>query len=91
MNSSRNASTLTSKHQITIPSEVRRSLNLHKGDRLSFQIAEDGSCVVRKVALKKSDGAAKGFLTSDRQALSDAKIQEAVKKGALASYRRRES
>jgi hypothetical protein len=70
--------------------EVRRLLNLQKGDRLSFQMAGDGCCVVRKIALKKSDGAAKGFLAPGSEPLSDAMIREAVKKGALASYHRRE-
>ncbi|MFU8848966.1 MAG: AbrB/MazE/SpoVT family DNA-binding domain-containing protein [Opitutales bacterium] len=80
---------LTSKHQITIPSKVRRSLNLHKGDRLSFDLAADGSCVVRKLAIRKSDGAAKAYLGQRSVPLSDAMMREAIQKGALESYRSR--
>lgn len=29
--------TLTSKHQITIPTKIRRLLNLHQGDQLAFE------------------------------------------------------
>lgn len=84
------SSTITSKHQITIPSEVRRALNLRKGDRLSFQLAGDGAWVVRKIALSKSDGAAKGYLPPDSLPLDDAMIREAVGKGVLASFHRRQ-
>lgn len=80
---------VTSKHQISIPAEVRRSLNLHKGDRLSFELAEDGACIVRKVTLRKSDGAARPYLEPGRQTLSDESMQRAVAEGALASYQRR--
>jgi AbrB family looped-hinge helix DNA binding protein len=34
--------TMTSKGQITIPKEVRDSLGLEAGHRVSFQIREDG-------------------------------------------------
>lgn len=77
---------LTSQHQITIPSKVRRSLNLHKGDRLSFDLAADGSCVVRKLAIKKSDGAARAYIGQRSEPLSDELMREAIKKGALASH-----
>ena len=80
---------LTSKHQITIPSKVRRSLNLQKGDRLSFDLAADGSCVVRKLAIRKSGGAAKTYLGQRAEPLSGAMMREAIQKGALESYRSR--
>jgi len=80
---------LTSKHQITIPSKVRRLLNLHKGDRLAFLVAEDGTCSVRKMTLQKSDGAAKAFLKAGSPPLSEELVRNAVRKGALESYHRR--
>ena len=40
--------TLTSKGQITLPVELRRSWNLKKGDQLDFTLREDGSVHVRK-------------------------------------------
>ena len=36
------SATVTSKGQITIPVEIRRSLGLHKGDQVVFEIADDG-------------------------------------------------
>lgn len=42
------ASTLTSKGQVTIPANVRKQLGLRPGDRVGF-IVEDGEvCLVRK-------------------------------------------
>ena len=40
--------TLTSKGQITLPVELRRSWNLKKGDQLDFTLRKDGSVHVRK-------------------------------------------
>lgn len=40
--------TLTSKGQITLPVELRRSWNLRQGDRLDFVLVDDGSVQVRK-------------------------------------------
>jgi AbrB family looped-hinge helix DNA binding protein len=40
--------TLTSKGQITLPVELRRSWNLRQGDQLDFVLTEDGSVHVRK-------------------------------------------
>ena len=36
----RRSATLSSKGQITIPSEVRRHLGLRKGDRVEFDIRQ---------------------------------------------------
>lgn len=80
---------ITSKHQITIPAGVRHSLNLQKGDRLSFEVSEDGRCIVRKVALQKSDGAARAYLKPGHPPVSGKRIKEAVKEGTLASWNRR--
>ena len=41
-------STVTSKGQITIPKEVRDRLKLEEGDKVYFDVAEDG--VVRMTA-----------------------------------------
>jgi antitoxin PrlF len=37
---------LTSKGQITVPKEVRRTLGLRTGDRLAFRVRDDGTVVV---------------------------------------------
>lgn len=40
---------LSSKGQITIPSEIRRSLHLKTGDTLSWDMKEDGVITVRRL------------------------------------------
>ena len=40
-------STLTSKGQVTIPKEVRERLGLEPGDRLAFEVREDGIVEIR--------------------------------------------
>jgi AbrB family looped-hinge helix DNA binding protein len=48
--------TLTSKGQITLPVELRRSWNLRQGDQLDFVLADDGSVRIRKhVRLSNKD------------------------------------
>ena len=48
--------TLTSKGQITLPVELRRSWNLRQGDQLDFVLADDGSVRIRKhVRLSNND------------------------------------
>lgn len=39
--------TVTSKGQITIPKEVRKSLGIEAGNRISFQLREDGVVELR--------------------------------------------
>ena len=39
-------STITSKGQTTIPSEVRQALGLKPGDKLRYRIGEDGTVVL---------------------------------------------
>jgi AbrB family looped-hinge helix DNA binding protein len=40
--------TLTSKGQVTLPIELRRSWRLEQGDQIDFVLVEDGSVQVRK-------------------------------------------
>ena len=39
---------LTEKYQITIPSSIRRTLGMRKGDRLVLEV-EDGKVVMRRM------------------------------------------
>jgi antitoxin PrlF len=45
---------LTSKHQTTIPVEVRRALDLEAGDRVEFQV-EGNTVTLRKAEARLSD------------------------------------
>lgn len=40
-------STLTVKHQATIPTEIRNKLGLRSGDKLGFEIIEDKVYIVK--------------------------------------------
>jgi antitoxin PrlF len=52
--------TLTSKGQITIPADIRRSMDLSPKDRLTFTLMPDGTVVMR--AKTKSLVSLKGML-----------------------------
>lgn len=41
------AATLTSKGQTTIPKEIRQSLGMKAGDRMTFTLMPDGTVVMR--------------------------------------------
>ena len=40
---------VTSKGQITIPSDIRRKLNLNKGDVVTFGVNDDGIMIINNV------------------------------------------
>ncbi len=40
-------STLTSKYQATIPSDVRKQLDLHAGDKIGFEFMKDKIYIVK--------------------------------------------
>lgn len=42
------ASRLTEKYQATVPAEVRKTLKLHKGDTVAFEIQKDNTVILRK-------------------------------------------
>lgn len=42
------ASKLTEKYQTTVPAEIRKILNLHKGDSVAFEIQENNVVLLRK-------------------------------------------
>lgn len=71
--------TVTSKGQITIPIEVRRKLELHEGDRVTFVFAE-GHCEV--VPMHNSIRDLKGILPRPRKHLSLKDIELAIASGA---------
>lgn len=40
-------STLTSKHQATIPAEVRTKMDLHSGDKIGFEVVDNKVYLVK--------------------------------------------
>ena len=74
-------STVTSKGQVTIPVEVRRSLRIRPGTKLEFVIRHDGRLeVIPMVGSLKS---LKGAVPQPKRALTLAEIDSAIAKGAL--------
>jgi AbrB family looped-hinge helix DNA binding protein len=71
-------STLTTKGQITIPADLRRTLGLSAGDLVGF-VLEDGA--VRLVRRESRIEAAFGLLKSE-VSVSDAEMQEAIRERA---------
>lgn len=47
--------TMTSKGQVTIPKRIREELHLRTGDRLDFQVEENGTLRILPVAKKVSE------------------------------------
>ena len=47
--------TLTTKGQVTIPKEIRESLQLHSGDKIDFFVNESGETVIRPISRKVDD------------------------------------
>lgn len=45
-----NSSALTIKGQITIPSDIRKRLGLHPGDKVGFLVEDDHVILFRKVS-----------------------------------------
>jgi len=41
------ATTLTSKGQVTVPREIRQRMGLKPGDKITFSLLSDGTLVVR--------------------------------------------
>ena len=47
--------TLTTKGQVTIPKEIRESLNLRTGDKIEIIVTADRKAVIRPVSKKVDD------------------------------------
>jgi AbrB family looped-hinge helix DNA binding protein len=49
------ATTLTSKGQVTVPREVRERLGLKAGDKLTFTLLSDGTVIMRAKTKRLTD------------------------------------
>jgi antitoxin PrlF len=71
--------TLTSKGQVTIPKEVRTSLQLHAGDKVEFIITENGEALLKPVT-KKVDEVFGRLHRSGRKPVSVEKMDAGIRR-----------
>ena len=69
--------TLTSKGQLTIPKEIRDSLNLHSGDKIEIVVTGEMEAVIKPVSKKVDDIFCK-LHKPDRQPLSISAMNKAI-------------
>ncbi len=73
-------STITSKGQTTIPSEIRRHLNLKAGDRVEFVVEPDGKVVLVPATIDASE--LKGLLAPAPRRVSLEEMDAAIRERA---------
>jgi antitoxin PrlF len=66
--------TITSKGQVTIPADIRKSMGLTEGERVVFTVLDDGTTVMR--AKSRSIVERKGMLKSARRRKARVAIAE---------------
>jgi AbrB family looped-hinge helix DNA binding protein len=71
---------MTSKGQLTIPAELRAHFKLEAGDRVEFQVHNDGTVVMR--AINRPFEALIGCVRYDGPPMSIEQIREGIMKGA---------
>ncbi len=71
--------TITSKGQITIPKDVRKSLHLHAGDRVAFVVHGENEAVLTPITRSVDEVFGK-FHQNNRPACSVDQMNQAVKK-----------
>ena len=70
--------TITSKGQVTIPANVRKALSLKPGDKIDFQIEENGTARILPFSRKVSE--VYGLLANkSRSTLSTEEIDERLR------------
>ena len=73
------AGTVTSRGQITIPAEVRKSLGLKPGDRVRFLEGEQGECILKRATGSIMD--LKGCVRWTGKPVSIEEMNETIAKG----------
>lgn len=79
--------TVTSKHQITIPKEVREVLHLKQGDKITFDFEPDGSYRLRKSMRKAKLDELCGIIKYDGPPLSDEEIRTKLEEAFRREWR----
>ena len=78
------SATITSKGQITIPSEVRQALGLDVGDRIGFEETEAGVFTFKPLQ-KTPVSALKGMFGKPKKVASIAEMNTAIAKRAASA------
>ena len=62
-------SVITRKGQVTLPAEIRRSLDLKQGDTVAFRVEDDHVILVRRAGVTdQTEGIFKRFVDAPRSA-----------------------
>ena len=83
-----NTAKITSKGQITIPKRVRKLMAIEVGDRLAFELEEDGRLRVSRVGDEARS--LRGLLSAyaGEAPVDDARVRAALRRRAAAKYAR---
>jgi AbrB family looped-hinge helix DNA binding protein len=71
---------ITSKGQITVPREIRKTLGVGPGDRLAFRARDDGSVIVEAETLDLMS--LRGALKPKRRGVTPEDMEEAIRRNA---------
>ena len=77
--------TITSKGQVTIPKDIRESLNLHSGDKIEIVVTETGEAVIRPLSKKVDDLFCK-LKKENQKAVSVEEMNSAIKHRIKSKY-----
>lgn len=80
--------TITSKGQVTIPKEIREKMKLHAGDKVHFEIKEDGSIRIRHSDTSILDRAGALRKYAKKESVSIEEMNEAIKEAAVERFKR---
>ena len=81
-----NTAKVTSKGQVTIPKQVRRLMAIETGDRLAFELEEDGRLRVSRV--RSEPRPLRGLLSeyAKDHPVADEQVRAALRRRAAAKY-----
>ena len=71
--------TITSKGQVTIPKDIRDSLQLRSGDKIEIVVTHSGEAVIRRVS-PEVDDVFKSLHREGRRAVSVDQMKDAIRR-----------